>query len=154
MSPRYPQSRPLVLALALGGALLFAPSASRGDSWTNAAGQAVEATLLSLDGERAVFKGSDGKRFTMPLASLSPASRKQALNESGRIVVPEKLRSEFGLCVKTLDRLGELRKAGELGDDAYTEQRNAALEHLKKAFQRLDVPETSRDQLLMLARTH
>jgi hypothetical protein len=120
--------------------------------WTNAAGQAVEANLLALDGENAVFKGTDGKRFVMPLASLSPAARQQALDASGRIVVPERLRTDFDLCVNTLKRLGELRKAGRLGVDAEADQRQAALDRLKLAFERLAVSETSREQLLILAR--
>jgi hypothetical protein len=138
----------------LGAVVLLGPAVARGDSWTNAAGQAMEATLISLDGERAIFKSLDGKRFAMPLASLSPASRQQALDVSGRVVVPERLRSDFKLCVNTLTRLGELRKAGKLGDDAYTDQRNAALARLKEAFERADVPAGSREKLLMLAKNH
>jgi hypothetical protein len=142
------------LAQALAGLMLLAPAVIRADSWTNAAGQAVEATLLSLDGENGVFKSADGTRFTIPLASLSAASRRQALEEAGRVVVPGKLRTDFNLCANTLQRLGELRKAGGLADADYEEQRNAALERLKKAFERLDIPEASRDPLLMLARNH
>ena len=154
MSRRSAPSGSLVLAVALVAVLLLGPGVVRGDSWTNAAGQAIEATLLSLDGERAVFKSPDGKRFSMPLASLSPASRQQAIDVSGRIVVPERLRSDFGLCVNTLTRLGELRKAGRLADDAYTDQRNAALARLKEAFERADVPAGSQEKLLMLAHNH
>lgn len=138
--------------LALVGLLLLAPAVIRAESWTNAAGQAVEATLLSLDGENGVFKSVDGNRFTMPLASLSAASRRQALEEAGRVVVPANLRTDFNLCANTLQRLSELRKAGGLPDADYEEQRSAALERLKKALQRLDIPEASRDPLLKLAR--
>jgi hypothetical protein len=146
------KSIPRLLALAMGAALFLGSSAARGDMWTNAAGQAVEATLLFLDGDNAVFKGPDGKRFVMPLASLSPAARQQALDASGRIEVPARLRPDFDLCANTLKRLGELRKAGQLGDDAEAEQRKAALDRLKLAFERFGVSEASRDQLLMRAR--
>jgi hypothetical protein len=90
----------------------------------------------------------------MPLASLSPAAKQQVLKESGQIVVPEILKSDFGLCVRTLERLGELQQAGKLGDADYAVQREAALARLNKAFDRLDVPEASRERLLMLARNH
>jgi hypothetical protein len=101
MSSRSASSSPRLLALALGGFLFLGTSAARGEMWTNAAGQAVDATLLSLDGENAVFKGPDGKRFVMPLASLSPAARQGALDASGRIEVPARLRPDYDLCVNT-----------------------------------------------------
>jgi hypothetical protein len=144
----------LVLAFALGAALLLAPTAVRGEFWTNAAGHAVEATLLSLDGQLAVFKSPDGTRFTMPLASLSPAARHQVLDAVGRIPVPERLKTDFDLCVRTLTRLGALRQSGGLAEADYAEQRNAALARLKKAFERWDVPESERPRLLLLARNH
>ncbi len=152
MSSCSANSSPRLMALALGGVLCLGVSAARGDMWTNAAGQAVDATLMALEGENAVFKGADGKRFVMPLASLSPAARQGALNAVGRIEVPARLRPDFDLCVNTLKRLGELRKAGQLGDDIEAEQRKAALDRLKLAFERLGVADASRDQLLMKAR--
>ena len=152
MTGRSAKSVPRLLALAAGAALFLGSSAARAEMWTNAAGQAVEATLLSLAGDNAVFKGADGKRFVMPLASLSPAARQQALDASGRIEVPARLRPDFDLCANTLKRLGELRKAGQLGDDAEAEQRRAALDRLKLAFERLGVLESSREHLLMRAR--
>lgn len=146
--------KPRWLAFALGGTLLVAPAGAWGDLWTNAAGHAIEAAFLSLDGETAFFKSPDGSRFTLPLASLAPAAREQILEQEGRTVVPETLRTDYGLCLRTLKRLDVLRQAGELGDAAYTEQRATALARLEKAFKKQDVPEALRDRLRMLARNH
>ena len=138
---------------ALGAALLLASAgAARADVWTNAAGHAIEAALISADGNAATFKRGDGTRFTMALASLSPASRRQVQEEIGRVLVPERLQTDFNLCVHTLKRLDVLRQEGEISGDSYTARRDAALARLKHAFERWDVPESERPRLLLLAR--
>jgi hypothetical protein len=143
-------------ACALGWATLafLVPAGARGDMWTNAAGHAVEATLLSLDHNVAVFKRHDGVRFDMPLASLAPASRQRVLERFGRAEeVPERLRTAYGLCVRTVKRLDELRSAGQLGDEEYSKQKEAALARLEKACIQMEIPAADSARLLLLARS-
>ena len=50
-------------------------------TWTNAAGQAIQASFLRMEGDNVVIQRADGVCFTVPVASLSPES--QALARSG-----------------------------------------------------------------------
>lgn len=50
-------------------------------TWTNAYGRTFEAELLQRDGNAVVFSLPDGRRFSMPLAELSPAD--QAVVQGG-----------------------------------------------------------------------
>lgn len=136
-----------VSALALGN-----PARAQAGTWTNAAGQAIEADLVALDGRMATFERPDGERLTMPLASLSAASRQQALGEWSRIEIPERLQSDYRLCAHTVVRLDALRQAGRILPDEHGRQRDAALARLKAACARLDVPEALGERIVMLAR--
>lgn len=51
--------------------------------WTNTDGKTIEAEFIRLDGRSVVIR-KDGKQFTIPLAKLSPESRKQALDLAGQ----------------------------------------------------------------------
>lgn len=143
----------LAFPLVLGSCLLAAPRA-KAELWTNAAGHAIEAEFIKLDGNAAVFKKQDGTRVTLSLASLSPGARTQVLESAGKIIIPEAFRSEFGLCARTLQRLTELQGAGELPEADYAAQREAALARLKKILEQSGVPEPDKARLLMLARNH
>ena len=46
--------------------------------WTNAAGHAIEAELVGGDERHAVLQRPNGQRIRLPLASLSPAARRDA----------------------------------------------------------------------------
>ena len=139
---------PGVVALAL-----LVPAVARGDVWTNAAGHAVEASLISIEHGMAVFTRPDGARLDMPLASLAPASRQRALESAGLADVPERLRTDYRLCVRTLKRLQDLHRAGELGDDEYSKQSEGALARLEGACARLEVPKDAVARLLLSARS-
>ena len=46
--------------------------------WTNAAGHAIEAELVGGDKRHAVLQRPNGQQIRLPLASLSPAARRDA----------------------------------------------------------------------------
>jgi Planctomycete cytochrome C len=50
-------------------------------TWTNTAGQSIQASFLRLEGDNVVIQRADGVCFSVPLASLSPES--QALAKGG-----------------------------------------------------------------------
>ena len=138
--------------LLLGSVLAFlAPSGVRGDKWTNTAGNAVEATLVSLDHGVVVFQRPDGSQFDVALASLSAGSRQRVLNATGEIEVPERLRSDFGLYVRTLKRLNELHRAGKMGDEERMKQSAVIQAQFEKTCGELNIPEARRKELLQLA---
>lgn len=136
---------PGLIALAL-----LVPVGARADLWTNAAGHAIEATLVSLSRNVAVFSRPDGTRFDMPLASLAPASQKIVLESFGSFEVPERQRSAYGLCVRTMKRLENLHTAGQLSEEKYLEQREAAIAQLEQACVNMDVPKPDIARLLLL----
>lgn len=140
------------LSLAVWGLLiLLFPSGVRGGVWTNAAGNTLEATLLSLDHGIVAFQRADGSRFDMSLASLSAASQQQVLDETGQVEVPERLRASFGIYVRTLARLEELRRAGKIGAEEITKQSAVVRAQFEQKCSELEIPMASRERLLRLA---
>jgi hypothetical protein len=129
----------------------LAPVAASAEMWTNVAGRAVEAVLVSVDHNVAVFKSPDGTRFEMALASLAPASRQRAVDKSGRVEVPERLQTDYNLYVRTIQRLDALRSADKLKEDEYSKQRKVALAQFEKACVKMKVPEADKSKLLLSA---
>jgi len=127
------------------------PSAARGEQWTNAAGNAQEAKLVSLERGVVVFQRPDGSRVDIALASLSAASRQRVLDEAGEIEVPERLRSDFGLYVRTLKRLNELHREGKIGEAERMKQSAVIQAQFEKTCGELNIPEARRKQLIQLA---
>jgi hypothetical protein len=130
---------------------LLAPGVVRADMWTNVAGRAVEAVLVSVDHNVAVFKSPDGTRFEMALASLAPASRQLAVDKSGRVEVPERLQTDYNLYVRTIQRLDALRSADKLKEDEYSKQRETALAQFEKACVKMNITVADRSKLLLAA---
>ena len=63
--------------LLLGGTGVRVLAEETLKSWTNTAGTTIQAEFVRLDGGTLVIR-KDGKPFSIPLASLSPASQEQA----------------------------------------------------------------------------
>jgi len=61
-----------------GGTAGGAPSVQ---TWTNTAGQSIQATFIRMEGESVVIQRADGQAFILPLEKLSPES--QALAKKG-----------------------------------------------------------------------
>ncbi len=123
--------------LMIGLLALALTRAARGDTWTNAAGHVIEAELIRLDGNVALFKLADGSRMELPLTSLSAGSRAKAEAEWSRFKVPAEVRGDYDHCVRTLRRLRELREAGRLEANDYALRRQAAYAGLKATCSRL-----------------
>lgn len=47
------------------------------EAWTSAAGSTIQATLLEVDGDTASLATADGRKLSVPVSSLSPASQKR-----------------------------------------------------------------------------
>ena len=67
------RTAPCLLTYLTFGALMAVPACA--DIWTNQHGRTFEADLMGLDGERAIFAFSNGRKFTTPLAELAPSDR-------------------------------------------------------------------------------
>ena len=138
----------LAIALALFGPAIGPAAAG---SWTNAAGHAIAADLIEVKGQVAVFRLADDARLELPLASLAPADRQRALREKGSLVVPDGVRPEYDLCVRTLQRLAQLRDAARLNPEQYAAQRETALAQFRSACARQGIPEADGSRLLLAA---
>mgnify|MGYP001191881887 CR=1 FL=1 len=151
MLPHLPRRFRWNLALALLIAGGFGVGSAAGETWTNSAGQAIEATLVSRDRERAVFQRPDGTTFDLPLASLSEDSRRKAVAETGGEPVPERLRSHWGVYARTAQRLEALRRAGKIGDDEAARQRAIVRAQFEAACDELNLPADQRARWIRLA---
>ena len=72
---------PAPAAAAAGGmgmGMDAAPAAGGVQTWTNAAGASIKATLLRVEGDKVVLQRDDGQCFILPIASLSAESQAQA----------------------------------------------------------------------------
>lgn len=141
------------LRFGVGLAVGLMPAAGRGDTWTNAAGQSIEAELVSVAEGVAVFQRPDGTRFDLPVASLSPAAQQQVAHTTGNPPMPEAVRPAFDLYVRAVKRLDELHRAKRIDDDEKNRQSAVIREHFEKTCRELNVPAADRDRWLRLAQS-
>lgn len=83
------------LRMASIAALLGCAAPLTARTWTNAYGRTFEAELLRRDGPAVIFSLPDGRRFSMPLAELSPADQ-AAVQGGGRSGPSEIVAASFG----------------------------------------------------------
>jgi hypothetical protein len=139
------------MGMACVGMLLLSGVMARADVWTNTAGHAIEAELVSLNGKTAVFKLPDGREMTLPISGLQTAEQERARRQTNRVEVPERLRVEFDQCVRTLKRLRTLQDTGRLAPGEQDEQARIALARLTASGRELKLPEETMARILAAA---
>jgi hypothetical protein len=113
------------------------------DTWTNAAGEAFEATALELDGRNVIFERPSGEKIRLPLFSLAleEQQRVKVLLNGPEIPVP--LQPAYGYAAAQLDRARLLFTDGQLTDQDYAAQRSDLINSFKKACAEQSYAETS-----------
>lgn len=111
--------------------VLLASAAIAAEVWTNRAGMAFSAKLLSVDeaGARFVF-ADDGATNVLSLAKLSPESARMACEQVDFVPIPPRLAATYNRAVSDLKRISELREDGLLS----AEKAEARIDAVCSAF--------------------
>lgn len=135
--------------IACAALALFCREALRAESWTNSAGHAIEAKLVSSRDSTAVFELPDGKTMTVPLASLSVADQARVRAASRTPAVPAALQVEYAQCERVLQRLAVLQNAGRITETERRERTKTAMDRLAAACRGLQLAESEQDRILL-----
>jgi len=96
-----------------------------GESWTNAANHAIQATLVARNGQTITLRQVDGSLLKIPLKSLAEMDRARAKKRFPDPVIPS---SEEKMRLKYQKRISRFKEAGYLS----SEERNQELARYKK----------------------
>ena len=94
--------------------------AAYGEVWTNVAGHSIQAELLNVNGNRALFRRPNGKIFQMPIKGLAKAEQKRVFLQFPTPITPD---SKERAHARFLERLNLLHRKGRLSDEEYVQQR-------------------------------
>lgn len=135
-------------ALCLGAAFTV-----RGETWTNAAGHAIEAQFVSLENEVVSLRLTNGSSIRLPLASLAESEQVRARRAMGREeFIPAVVLADVKQFRRTVMRLEQLHDHGLLSDDERQARRAVALASLRKACLREKLDEARMTAILKQAR--
>lgn len=111
-----------VHAVADGGATDAAPAAS--GSWTNVAGNAIEAVPLQIKGAKVTFRLPGGDKTKYPL-SLFPESEQLRLRKAlGEYVLPDDLATKRSYIKMQLEKYDAMERDGLITAETAEERRN------------------------------
>ncbi|HBA86040.1 MAG TPA: hypothetical protein DCZ95_18295 [Verrucomicrobia bacterium] len=117
----------MTAALALAMTL---PTAA--DTWTNAAGHALEATPVALDGTTITLRIPSGRELRMPLHSFLPEEQRRLKESLGIPDVPGPLTSAFRLAKSQLETAQALYADGRIDEREHTARRNNVIQTFLK----------------------
>jgi len=121
------------MSLILAALCMVAAVTVRSESWTNAAGHAIEAKLISLEDDVVCLQLPGGSSIRMPLASLSKSDQARACRAMGQEEIPASVLADFNQCRRTLLRLKQLRNTEALSDGEHRKRHALTLKCLRKA---------------------
>ncbi|MFA7173760.1 MAG: hypothetical protein WC340_10155 [Kiritimatiellia bacterium] len=103
--------------------------------WTNTAGRAFHATLVSMTETHALFVMQDNTTNRLATAALHPASLATARQSLGLPEIPASLIATFNLCRKDLKHIDNLYLDGRLDLPQRTAARSKILAGFKAMYQ-------------------
>jgi hypothetical protein len=95
--------------------------------WTNTAGHAFSAELISLTDTHATFVMYTGETNTLAVGALCPVSQAIARDVSQLPEIPDRLKPTFNICRQDLKRLANLNADGRLNIRQYSEAQEKIL---------------------------
>ena len=127
--------------VVLVGLMLWAIQAPA-DTWTNVAGQAIEAEAVALDGRTVVLRRPSGQELRLPIFSLAPDEQRRVKILFNGPEIPAALQPAYAYAADQLDRARLLFTDGQLSDEEYAARRREILLTFKKACADQSFPET------------
>lgn len=126
------------LVLALVAAAPAVP-----DTWTNAAGHALEATPVALDGTMVTLRVPAGGEIRMPLHSFLPGEQRRLKEALGVLEIPGPLRSAFRLAQSQLETAQALYHDGRIDEREHSGRRNNVIQTFLKMCEDQSYPRDS-----------
>ncbi len=112
--------------------LLLAAVVVQADSWTNAAGYALEATPTALEDGKVTLLRPSGEELKMPLYSFLPEEQRRIKAFLGILEVVGPLRSAFRLAEAQLETAQALYADGRIDEREFSMRRKEVLESFLK----------------------
>ena len=112
---------------------LWMTAPTRSETWTNAAGHALEATPVELDGKRVVLLLPSGEQLRMPLHSFLPSEQQRIKTFLGVLEIPGPLRSEFKLAESQLEAARSLLNDQAITPEEFNLRKTAVLQAFLRA---------------------
>ena len=98
---------------------LRASTGGQAELWTNVAGQAISAKLLSVHGEYALLQRTNGLVFRVPFASLTSECRLRAKKSGSIDKLPAELRIPFEQAQADIDRAAQFLHGNKITREDY-----------------------------------
>ncbi|NCC50118.1 MAG: hypothetical protein EOM20_02770 [Spartobacteria bacterium] len=121
------------------------------DAWTNAAGHAMEATPMELDGARVTFLLPSGEERQMPLHSFLPGEQRRLRKYLGMLEIPDPLRSAFRLAESQMQTAQALYAEDRIDGRELAMRRDEVIESFLRTCEALSYARQSEDVRKLLA---
>jgi len=131
----------LMLAVLVLALVATMPAAA--DTWTNAAGYALDATPVALDGTMVTLRTPSGGERRMPLHSFLPGEQRRLKESLGVLEVPGPLRSTFRLAQSQIETAQALYEDGRIDEREHAGRRNDVIQTFLKMCESKSYPRDS-----------
>jgi hypothetical protein len=122
---------------------LIARMPAAADTWTNAAGYALDATPVALDGTMVTLLIPSGGERRMPLHSFLPGEQRRIKESLGILDVPGPLRSTFRLAQSQIETAQALYEDGRIDEREHAGRRNDVIQTFLKMCEYKSYPRDS-----------
>ena len=122
------------------------------DTWTNAAGDTIEATPSEFDGRTVVFQRPTGEEIRIPLFSLAGSEQQRVKEYFNGPQIPGALQQAYAFATDQLDRARLLFTEGQMDDAAYAARRENVIGSFKRSCSELSYAEDSEEVQQLVAR--
>lgn len=119
------------MTFLLGAALILVSTGCLADTWTNAAGHAIEGQAVAIIRNQVVVVVK-GSQTTIPLHALSTQSQQHLRDQLQTYEIASQLQATFSVTAEQLDRLKQLKAKGRLAPEEYSSLRKNILEGFRK----------------------
>ena len=116
---------------------------ARADTWTNAAGDTIEAEAVAFDGRAVVLRRPNGAELRLPLHSLADPEKQRVRTRFGGPEIPANVKPAYDLAARQIERARLLRAEGQMDDADYAERLEDVIGSFTKACAALSYGENS-----------
>jgi hypothetical protein len=122
------------------------------DTWTNVAGDTIEATALEFDGRAVVFQRPHGEKIKIPLFSLATGDQARVKEVFNGPQVPADLQQAYRFSSEQLKRFRLLFEDGLMDDAMYAARREGVIRSFKTSCAERSYAEDSDDVQKLVTR--
>ncbi|HOW97782.1 MAG TPA: hypothetical protein P5567_12665 [Kiritimatiellia bacterium] len=127
----------------IGLAVLVAAGRVGADTWTNAAGDTLEAEAVECDGRTVLFRRPGGQEVRLPLFSLSGNEQRRVQERLNGPLLPADVRPAFDQAALQLERARLLLSEQQLDNQEYAARHDQVIRTFVKACAALSHAENS-----------